>query len=197
MMRVYLIRHGLTAGNLSRRYIGRTDEPLCPAGITALKAAGTFPAIDQVYVSPMERARESAAILFPLALQQPWPGLQEMDFGCFENRSATQMEQDSAYRAWVDRGCMDACPGGEALSAFQQRCRTAFLSAIQQAAGQVSEKTVFVIHGGTIMSILSGFAIPKRDYFSWHCQNGGCWRACWNGMELSDCTYMGTAFHFN
>jgi len=25
-MKIYLIRHSLTAGNLERRYIGRTDE---------------------------------------------------------------------------------------------------------------------------------------------------------------------------
>ena len=39
MRRVYLIRHGLTEGNRLRRYIGRTDEPLCAAGRAALSAA--------------------------------------------------------------------------------------------------------------------------------------------------------------
>ena len=28
-MNIYLLRHGMTQGNLERRYIGRTDEPLC------------------------------------------------------------------------------------------------------------------------------------------------------------------------
>ena len=32
MKEIILIRHGATAGNLERRYIGRTDEPLCEQG---------------------------------------------------------------------------------------------------------------------------------------------------------------------
>lgn len=31
-MTVYLIRHSQTQGNLERRYIGSTDQPLCPQG---------------------------------------------------------------------------------------------------------------------------------------------------------------------
>ena len=32
-MEIMLIRHSMTAGNLQRRYVGRTDEGLCPEGI--------------------------------------------------------------------------------------------------------------------------------------------------------------------
>ena len=35
-MRVVLIRHSKTAGNLKGRYIGTTDEPLCEEGIRLL-----------------------------------------------------------------------------------------------------------------------------------------------------------------
>ena len=31
-MIIVLIRHGMTEGNVSRRYIGITDENLCPKG---------------------------------------------------------------------------------------------------------------------------------------------------------------------
>ena len=56
MRRVYLIRHGLTEGNRLRRYIGRTDEPLCAAGRAALSTA-PLKGIETVYVSPLLRAR--------------------------------------------------------------------------------------------------------------------------------------------
>ena len=36
-MIIYFIRHGATAGNLEKRYIGRTDEELCTEGIERLK----------------------------------------------------------------------------------------------------------------------------------------------------------------
>ena len=32
-----LIRHGATASNLERRYLGRTDEPLCTEGVRMLE----------------------------------------------------------------------------------------------------------------------------------------------------------------
>lgn len=38
MIELLFIRHGATEGNLRRRYIGRTDEPLCEAGIAQVKA---------------------------------------------------------------------------------------------------------------------------------------------------------------
>ena len=37
-MKINLIRHGQTAGNLESRYIGTTDEPLCSAGMEALRS---------------------------------------------------------------------------------------------------------------------------------------------------------------
>ena len=37
--RLYLVRHGITAGNLQRRYVGGgTDEPLCEQGLAQLRA---------------------------------------------------------------------------------------------------------------------------------------------------------------
>ena len=48
-MRVVLIRHSKTAGNLKGRYIGTTDEPLCEEGREALQAifeAGIYPMPD-------------------------------------------------------------------------------------------------------------------------------------------------------
>ena len=38
MIQLYLIRHSMTAGNLKKRYIGRTDESLCPEGIVLLES---------------------------------------------------------------------------------------------------------------------------------------------------------------
>ena len=37
MIELLFIRHGATEGNLRRRYIGRTDEPLCEAGIAQVE----------------------------------------------------------------------------------------------------------------------------------------------------------------
>ena len=54
-MTVYLLRHGRTAYNEQRRYQGRSDPPLSPAGAAELRAADFTP--EPVYTSPLLRAR--------------------------------------------------------------------------------------------------------------------------------------------
>ena len=63
-MKLWLIRHGLTRLGEEKRYQGVLDEPLSERGRAELRRADFAPA--HVYVSPMRRARETAAILFPI-----------------------------------------------------------------------------------------------------------------------------------
>lgn len=172
-MHIRLIRHGTTAGNAERRYIGVTDEPLCPEGRAAAERHEKDPALDRVYVSPLLRARESAAILFPNAEQIPIRDLREMDFGVFEGRSADELENDPAFRAWVESYCRDACPGGESQEAFHARVLAAFTETVRAAHTDVT----FLVHGGVIMSILSQLAEPHRDFYEWGAPNLGGFEA--------------------
>ena len=165
---ILLLRHGMTPGNELRQYIGRTDEPLSPAGRAAL-AKLRYPAAKVVYISPMLRCRQTAEILFPGAEMRVCDDLREMDFGHFEGRSAADMEQDAEYRAWVDSYCEAPIPGGESREAFMDRCCAAFERIV---ADDPSERLVFVVHGGTLMSILSRYAEPAREYYRWSPKNG-------------------------
>ena len=59
MIDILFIRHGATEGNLHRRYIGRTDEPLCAAGIAqAERLRGQNLFADCLFVSPLLRAAD-------------------------------------------------------------------------------------------------------------------------------------------
>jgi len=175
MKRVVLIRHGATAGNLQRRYIGRTDEPLCAQGRQqVLPLAGMLQA-DRIVVSPLCRARQTAELVFP---GQPWeicPDLRETDFGIFEGKTAAELAENEAYTSWVNGGCTAPIPGGEAVTAFKARCCEAFLNVMEQSP--VGSTTAFVIHGGCIMAVLEAFAQPNRDFYSWHLPNGGYFAA--------------------
>ena len=95
-MRIFLLRHGLTEGNIHRRYNGRTDEPLCQQGILQAQAAGILENMSYVYVSPMQRAVQTAKICFPNAQMHIIEDLREMDFGDFEGRTADEMADDTA-----------------------------------------------------------------------------------------------------
>ncbi len=163
-MRLILIRHGATPGNESHAYVGaRTDEGLSAAGRAAVAAKGAFPQVEYVYVSPMLRARQTAALLFPRALQHEVADLREMDFGAFEGRTAAQMEHDAAYRAWVDGWCAGPCPQGESRTAFANRVERAVIDIVADARARGLADVFVVAHGGTVMSALDRLAVAPED----------------------------------
>lgn len=166
-MLIYLLRHGETAWNRERRYQGLTDIPLSDRGRALLRRADFSP--ERVYVSPLIRARETAAVLFPEAEQVTVPDFQEMDFGTFEGRTAGEMAGDPAYRAWVAGECRGRCPGGESLAEFSERVWAAFVKLLETKP----ERLVIVAHGGVQMAILDRYARPHRDYFGWTAPCGG------------------------
>lgn len=170
-MLIFLLRHGATAYNAEGRYQGRTDVPLSPAGRAALRPADFSP--ETVYVSPLSRAAETAAILFPGAAQIPVPALMEMDFGAFEGRTFREMEHDSRYRAWVEGGCAGRCPGGESREAFSTRVCSVFAHLADQTLASGAAHLVVVAHGGVQMAVLERFALPHRGYFDWRAPCGG------------------------
>lgn len=178
-MKVYLLRHGRTAYNAERRYQGRTDIPLSAGGEAELVPAEFAPPV--VYVSPLSRARRTAALLFPDARQSVVEAFTEMDFGAFEGRSCLEMENDAAYRAWVDGGCVGRCPGGESRPEFCRRVCGAFAPLVEQAAEQNLTELAVVAHAGVVMAAMERFALPERDYFDWNAPNGGGYVLAWDG----------------
>ena len=163
-MRIWLIRHGLTALGEEKRYQGSTDTPLSDAGRHALQPDDRFA---RVYCSPLLRAVETARILFPSAEKRMVPDLREMDFGAFEGRGWWEMEHDPAYRAWVAGGCAGKCPGGEDREGFTARVQAAFSSLVEQERCAGASELVIVAHGGTQMAALSRWGMPQKDYFAW------------------------------
>ena len=186
-MKTFFIRHGMTYGNTKHQYIGRTDQPLCEEGreaIIAVKERGIYPQINKVYVSPKKRARETAQILFPEAEQIVIEDLREMDFGVFEERSYIDMADDQIYQDWVAGKCEGQIPGGELKSAFTERSCKAFLELIK-TLNEEDSPIVFAVHGGTIMSILSSFAVPVREYYDFYVKNGYGYECDWDGKALT------------
>lgn len=176
-MEVILLRHGQTAGNLTGRYIGSTDEPLAEAGIRELKKIGVFAEVSRVYVSPMKRAVETASLLFPHATMALCQDLREMDFGDFEGRSAKEMVNDPAYCEWVNSGCTSPCPHGESRDTFTERTCAAFDMVVRESIMQKEQRLIVAAHGGSIMAIMSRYAKPGRPYFEWHVKNCCGYRA--------------------
>lgn len=185
-MRITLIRHGKTVGNLERRYIGASNVPLCPEGIREAEQARKDETLSEVFVSPLLRARQTARILFPNAEQRVVEDLQEMNFGDFENRTADEMANDPAYRAWIEGYCQGACPNGESMDSFRARVAAAFAETLRS----LDADALFVVHGGVIMAVMAAYAEPKRDFYDWGAENLGGFSAeaqvSPTGIVLSD-----------
>lgn len=180
-MTIYLIRHGKTLGNLERRYTGVTDQPLCPQGRAAL-AGRRGPAAEAVYVSPLLRCRETAALLYPGAAQTVVPGLRETDFGAFEGRTYEELQDSPAYRAWLDSAGQAAPPGGESREQVRRRVLAAFRAVT--AGHAPGERLALVVHGGTIMTLLEALE-PGGQFYRWQAPNGGGFRCRWDGGVLT------------
>ena len=174
-MRLILIRHGKTRGNLEGRYIGcRTDESLCPQGVDELRAL-RFPDAQSVFSSPMRRCRETAELVYPGKEIQVLPDLRECDFGDFEGLNYHELNGRADYQAWIDSGGEAAFPGGESRAAFAQRCVGAFEQCLRRLDAGAS--CAFVGHGGTVMALMERLTRPTGRYFDFQvpCGDGYIW----------------------
>ena len=94
-LELYLIRHWKTKGNLEKRYIGTTDEPILSGSERDLwekRLHRILPDVSCIAVSPMKRCRESAELLFPGKKQEVCDAFRECDFGQFENRNYEELK---------------------------------------------------------------------------------------------------------
>lgn len=183
-MTLYLIRHGTTKGNLDKRYVGRTDEGLCREGAEEIKkriADGFYAGVEKtdiLFVSPMRRCIDTAGILLPDKQPVIIPSFREIDFGEFEGKNYRELAGNPSYQAWIDSGGQMTFPGGESREAFAARCRDGMGQAVSCVADMVSGAAdeiiiTMVVHGGTIMSLLSEMGEGNAGYYDYQCENGG------------------------
>lgn len=170
MIRLWLIRHSLTAGNLKKRYIGTTDEPLCQEGIELLKEVAVF-GPERLFISPLKRCRETGELLFPGMEQVIIPELSECDFGEFENKNYLELSGNPHYQQWIDSGGTLAFPGGESREEFRKRTLDGLEKAVTQCISEGITDAALVVHGGTIMNVMETYGEPERDFYGWHTEN--------------------------
>lgn len=180
-MKIIFIRHGKTSGNLEKRYIGVTDEPLCEEGVSELNNI-IYPDCDIVISSPMKRCIQTAEIIYTDKKIVVGENLKECDFGKFEGKNYLELSGDADYQNWIDSGGTLAFPNGEATADFKKRCIAEF----DKTVSEYAENAVlaFVVHGGTIMSILEKYAYPKGGYYDFQAQNAHGYITHFDGEKI-------------
>ncbi|MCH3972649.1 MAG: histidine phosphatase family protein [Oscillospiraceae bacterium] len=173
---IHLIRHGLTAGNLQGRYIGSTDLPLCEEGekqLRELKDNHPYPAAEICYSSPMKRCLQTAKILYPGLTPQVVTDFRETDFGAWENKTAKEIAaEDPAFLEWMEGGKAVTPPGGENGGWFMQRTCAAFEHLVDGMMRSDLHSAVVILHGGSIMSILAAYGLPRAKFYDWMTEPG-------------------------
>ena len=171
-MKIYLIRHGQTQGNLEKRYIGKTDEPLCKEGLSSLKKR-KYPSAEVIFSSPMKRCLMTAQAIYPSRSVIICNDLREMDFGDFEGKCYDELKDNDNYIKWIESNGNIPFPNGESRDEFATRCQNAFEICLHKLHKIKNQQTAsFIIHGGTIMAIMQKYGSPKGEYYKWQIENG-------------------------
>jgi len=129
-MKLLLVRHGDTDFNRQRRFMGYTDIPLSPGGVTQVKSlrgslAGQ--SIDAVFASDLQRTRQTAEILTAARHLEITlcPELREVNYGLCEGLSFGEISEkypEVAARC-VDFSLALDFPEGENFRGFIRRAR--------------------------------------------------------------------------
>ena len=139
-MKLYLVRHGQSTGNIGGTLMGQSDHPLTPLGeqqaraaAARLAAVGPMP----VYSSDLPRARTTAERIVAgweaadaAHAQQIIldPRLREISLGDYEGRPWQEFEADTALtEAFVADPYGTALPNGESLEHLEARVHAAVL----------------------------------------------------------------------
>lgn len=173
-MQLLLVRHGESAGNLTRQLQGRDDELTARGRRQARDVAAVLAERDDlraIYTSPLARAYETARIVgeatgfTPLALE----GLAEINVGAAAGKTFDEWADDDPEGAARFRaeGLDFTWPEGE--SGLQLGARVAaeidaIISAHRLEAGAV----VVVSHGGALAWLIAHLLREPRDQWPQH-----------------------------
>jgi probable phosphoglycerate mutase len=139
-MKLYLVRHGQSTGNIGGTLMGQSDHPLTPLGEDQARAAaerlapfGPMP----VYSSDLPRARATAEHVIAawdsaVATEAPPvvfdPRLREISLGDYEGRPWQEFEADTELTAaFAEDPYGTPLPNGESLEHLEARVHAAVL----------------------------------------------------------------------
>lgn len=189
-MRLFMVRHGQSAANLSKTYAGQTDAPLTEQGRREALAIRPILAdipFDRVYSSDLSRASDTQKLALPDKDSIRLPLLREINVGSLAGLPFAQARQDhpEQFRGDVDYTYF----GGESFEDVRSRA-AAFLRLLEE---DPCDTAIAFSHNGFICSLLECILktpVHRRAVFSENCAihifdlDGQNWRlTAWNYMK--------------
>ncbi len=176
---IFLIRHGETEWNQSKRLNSFTDIPLSDVGerqINELSDSFSNVIIDHAFSSPLLRAKMTADIIckarsIKIIVDE---NLKEASFGIYEGKSAVVLESDKQsndFSKWRDGEIMPPELELEPLRDVANRA-SSFLSFIEALEGNILVSS----HGYFIRVLLASnvLGLDVRDFKKIWLSNGSC-----------------------
>jgi broad specificity phosphatase PhoE len=126
---LWLVRHGETAWSASGQHTSRTDIPLTEHGRKRAEELRDYlkgTKFDAVFVSPMQRARETCAIAGFGDVAKIDEGLREWDYGIYEGKTTKEIQaQIPGWSVWKNE-----IVGGETVEHVGERADRVTLQAL-------------------------------------------------------------------
>jgi broad specificity phosphatase PhoE len=158
---LYLVRHGRTQANATRRLLGRLDVPLDDVGRRQAEALGRTPFLrdaERVVTSPLMRAVETAEALGPpVTVDDRWV---EIDYGRHDGAAVDGVPE--LFEKW-GADLAYTPEGGESLAAVGKRVREACEDLRAEAA---AHDVVVVTHVSPIKAAVA-WALGVSDEILW------------------------------
>ncbi|MBE5958622.1 MAG: histidine phosphatase family protein [Lachnospiraceae bacterium] len=172
-MKIIFIRHGMTKLNEEKRYLGLLDEPLSEKGKADFgKKWCEKLDSDVIVTSPMLRCIQSAELIIKDMKTKKHivvDEFREINFGIFEGKTFEELKDNPDYQKWIDSRCEMKIPEGESKAEFVKRTMKGFTKLLHNCNENNWNNVVCVVHGGTIMAILS--EISGGDYYDFYVKN--------------------------
>jgi broad specificity phosphatase PhoE len=157
---IYLIRHGENKANLTKEFsYKKVDYPLTPKGVLQARQTAEYfkdKHIDEIYTSPLKRARETAEIIaealgLKVVMMEQF---REVNVGELEDcppDAATWAVHNRILGGWLNGHPEVPFPGGENYFQLLARMREGMR---QVVSGRSGKHILVVAHGGIISATL-------------------------------------------
>ncbi len=161
MIKLYLVRHGETDGNVQQWYQGSTDVPLNARGIAQANCLSQFLKsvhFDGIYSSTLQRARKTAEIVAKphgLAVQS-YDALREINFGVWEGHTYQEITEKwpGEIEAFYDSDGTLPAHGGESFLEVEQRITAKTKEILSHHKD--GDTVLIASHGASIRCLLFG-----------------------------------------
>jgi broad specificity phosphatase PhoE len=172
-MDILLVRHGESEANRAHRMQGRLDSPLSARGREQARVLARFLELkaigwDAAYVSPLGRARETAAILCEgegKIAPEVEPDLAEIDAGALQGLTRDEMAE--RHRDFIERPITELADfsafGGEGYDTVQARIGR-LVERWTERHRRTADRVLVVGHGGVNFQLVKALVclpIPR------------------------------------